>query len=470
MSGRLLLAGFAKSVLVHRHAFVPSPARTIEIGRTADMPASFDEALDAPVADAVRALWAAPGAARRRRDRLESLVERYAAPACLRALERAGSPLWLALARLRRVDLKGAWATLDALCAARPDWSWPFLIRSELGRVDILYHKALRDLDAAERLDPENAWIHAFRARVLFQASPGPRALAAMDRAVELAPGAGWLRAWRADSRRKLGDLKGAEADLAFALKREPAYDRAYLWAGKVLRARGKAAEAERVLTRGLKVCPHFEKAFAERARARLSLGRVDAALADIESAARLNHRHNSLWNWTATIEPLDDEKVRTVGLLARHAERSRRSARAWAWLGEALTQSGRFEQGLEALDRALALDSRRPWLRTWRGEALLRLGRLPEAERELDLAVRADPADGRARAFRGRVRFLRGRFAGAVSDLELAARDSMVEYSWIYHWRAEAKRAAGDRDGAVSDARTAAALDPRRPEFRIFL
>ena len=130
----------------------------------------------------------------------------------------------------------------------------------------------------------------------------GPAALAAMDRAIALAPESGWLRAWRADSRRKLGDLAGAEADLAYALKKEPTYDRAWLWQGKVLRARGKAKEAEAVLTKGLKICPHFEKAMAERARARLTIGRVDAALQDLEKASALNHRHNSLWNWTAEI------------------------------------------------------------------------------------------------------------------------------------------------------------------------
>ncbi len=509
MSARLLLAGFAKSVLVHRHAFVATPAQTLEIGRGARLPASFDEAfgaaaprnVDAAIAagrwsQALRALdqwarrepsrpeprviagvlrlWSAPGAPVRPQ-RLEGLIDRYASPAGVRALRSAvrdfpswpPARLWLALALMRRNDLDGAWRELDALAAARPGWAWPALVRSELGRVDIVFDRALRDLDRAERLDPGNAWVHAFRARVLFQKEPGPAALAAMDRAAALAPKAGWIRAWRADSRRKRGDLAGAESDLKAALRLEPAYDRTYLWAGKVLRARGKAAEAERVLTRGLKVCPHFEKAFAERARARLTLGRVDAALGDLEAAARLNHRHNSLWNWTAEIEPLNEEKILTLGLLARRAETAPRSARAWAWLGEALTQCGRFEQGLAALDRARALDAERPWLRTWRGEALLRLGRLPEAQRELDGAVRADPYDGRARAFRGRVRFLRGAFAGAVSDLEKAASDSMVEYSWIYHWRALAKTAAGDRKGAAQDAATASTLEPRRAEFR---
>jgi len=471
MSGRHLLAGFAKSVLIHRHAFVPSPAQTVSIGRQAALPASFDSALKSRAAAAVRALWAAPGATTRP-GRLEGLLDRYAAPAGVRALERLAREhpderLWLALAYMRRVDLPAAWRELDALCADRADWSWPFLVRSELGRVDIVFDKALRDIETAEQLDPNNAWIHAFRARVLFQKSPGPEALAAMDRAVALAPEAGWLRAWRADSRRKRGDLAGAEADLKAALRLEPAYDRTYLWAGKVLRARGKAKEAEAALTRGLKVCPHFEKAMAERARARLTLGRVDAALRDLEAASALNHRHNSLWNWTAECEPLNDEKRSTLTVLASHADKSPRSARAWAWLGEALTQAGKPAEGLAALDHAATLAPQRPRLATWRGEAFLRLGRLAQAERELDRAVRADASDGRARAFRGRVRFLRAKFKLAVADLEIACSDSMVEYSWIYHWRAEAKVAAGDKAGALIDSETAVSLEPHKAQFK---
>jgi tetratricopeptide (TPR) repeat protein len=221
------------------------------------------------------------------------------------------------------------------------------------------------------------------------------------------------------------------------------------------------------VLTRGIALIPHFEKAYSERARARLALGRVDAALRDLEEAVRVNHRHNSFWSWTAPLTPLDDERFAVLKLLSAHAERRPRSARAWAWLGEALTQAGLFDEGLLALDRALVLEPERPWLRSWRGEALLRLGRLPEAELELERAVRRDPHDGRARCFRGRVRFLRGRPADAVADLEKAAADSMIEYSWAYHWRAEAKEAAGDRAGARADAETAVALEPRRPEFR---
>ncbi len=118
MSARLLLAGFAKSVLVHRHAFVPSPTAALEIGRTAGFPDSFREAFGAGApkrADAAIAagrwsaalkeldawarrepgraeprviagvilLWAAPGA-KVRPGRLDGMIDRYAAPAGIR--------------------------------------------------------------------------------------------------------------------------------------------------------------------------------------------------------------------------------------------------------------------------------------------------------------------------------------------------------------------------------------------------
>ncbi|MBI3566270.1 MAG: hypothetical protein HY079_13825, partial [Elusimicrobia bacterium] len=239
MSSRAFLKGFVKSVLVHRHAFVSSPSRTVDIGLQASLPSAFDEAFDGPVPRAVDEafkarrwsvaqerladwherephrpgprllsallkLWSAPGE-EVRPDRLEGLIDRYCSRDGLRALERlvrdfprwSPARLWLALAYLRRTDLPAAWRELDLLCAARPRWSVPFLVRSELARVDIVYDRALDDLDRAEALDPGNAWAAAFRARVLFQSAPGPDATAAMDRAVALSPKEGWLRAWR---------------------------------------------------------------------------------------------------------------------------------------------------------------------------------------------------------------------------------------------------------------------------------
>ena len=86
---------------------------------------------------------------------------------------------------------------LPAARAAERHWGWPALARSELNRVDIRFREALTDCARAERLDPRNAWVYAFRARVLFQMTPGAEGAPQMDRAVALSPDEGWLRAWR---------------------------------------------------------------------------------------------------------------------------------------------------------------------------------------------------------------------------------------------------------------------------------
>ncbi len=399
---------------------------------------------------------------------LESLINRYASLRGVRALERAArrfhrwppARLWLSLALLRRNELVAARRELRELIRLRPDWVWPVLVRSEVERVDIRFDQALLDLDQAESLEPKNPWIHAFRARVLFQMKPGPEAQAAMDLAALLGPEEGWIRAWRGDSLRKRGRLDEAARELKTALRLDPDYDRAYLWLGKVLRARGRPLQADRVLTSGMKKCPHFEKAFAERARARFSLGRVESALRDLEAAARVNHRHNSLLSWTAEPEPLDEQRRRILKRLAVHARSHPRSARAWAWLGEALVQSGEYQVGVESLNLALELRPSHAWALAWRGEAFMRLNRLKEAEQDLSASLRMDSSYGRAHAFRGRVRFLRGKPRAAIMDMRRAVADSMIEYSWMYLWRAEAYASQGDFRRSDDDLKTAVALD----------
>lgn len=505
---REFMAGLAKAVLVHRHAFIPGASATRALGARAALPASFAPAVEECFSAGERA-WAraeAHAAAGRWRraeaeaerlarggDRgarvvlgllrllgradpsrrgLEALLCRLAHSGGERELARAAESgfwpawCWLGLARLRACDLSGARAALDALAAARPNWPWSHIVRSELGRVDIEFAPALRDLARALELEPGNAWAFALRSRVRFQAGPGPDGLADLDRAVELAPRAGWMLAWRGDARRKLGDLKGALSDLMKARAFEPAYDRTYLWLGKTLLALGAPERAAPVLDEAVRRCPHFEKAFAERARLRLSLGRAPAAAQDMRRAAAVNHRHDFLGSWGAEPYPPSAAQRAAAAALQAWVRRAPRSAWARAWLGETCVQLGETARGLAELDAALALKPRLAWARAWRGEALVRLGRPAEGEAELSRALALDPGYGRAHAWRGRARALLGRPKAALADFDKSVGDSLVEYSWLYHWRAEALLALGRREQARRDADTAVSLEPRRPEF----
>ena len=418
-----LLRGFLKATLVHRHAFVGSARETALIGRGGRLPESLKALLREPAAAAAAGVKKLFGAAGSGKFLLEGLLDRYAHPKGIADLKASAGArpsfwpawVWLGLALLRRCEFEGARAVLDELVRLRPDWSWSYLLRGELGRVGIEYQSSLRDHDRALALDPENAWAWAFRSRVRFQAGPDREALRDLDRAVALSPKEGWLRAWRGDARRKLGDLKGAREDLAAALKSEPSYDRTYLWLGKVLESAGDLKGARRVLTEGLRRCPYFEKALAQRASVHKRLGKVPEAIQDLNRAAAINHRHGWLGSWTVEPAPLRPDQRAALDVLESYADRHPKAAWALAWRGEARSQVGNLFDALSDLDRALAL---RPlaWVLAWKGEVLAKMGKAPEALRVLNRAAALDPSYGRTRAWKGRVLFLLGRPAEAIA------------------------------------------------------
>ncbi len=263
------MAGFAKSVLVHRHAYFPHPGAVLDIGRDARLPASFDDAfeLEAPraaagapdrweplVVEGVLRLWDSLPTSNPP-SLLDRIVDRDAAAQGIATLARVverfpdqpAPKLWLGLACLRWMDWRRALAVLDALCLQRRDWSWSFIVRMELDRVNIRYADALKDGAHAARLDPGNAWIPAFQARVLFQKERSARGLPYMDRALafrgrirflrgqaarsirDLEKAVSdarieysWLYHWKSESRARTGDLRGALVDAKSAVQLEP--------------------------------------------------------------------------------------------------------------------------------------------------------------------------------------------------------------------------------------------------------
>jgi tetratricopeptide (TPR) repeat protein len=67
-------------------------------------------------------------------------------------------------------------------------------------------------------------------------------------------------------------------------------------------------------------------------------------------------------------------------------------NAEAWAWLGEANQQTDPSEAGIEALDRALALDPRLPAVRGLRGLYFQRIGNFRQALAEFRAAAALEP------------------------------------------------------------------------------
>jgi tetratricopeptide (TPR) repeat protein len=187
----------------------------------------------------------------------------------------------------------------------------------------------------------------------------------------------------------------------------------------------------------------------------------------DLNAAAKINHRHNWLGSWTAAPYPLGDDHVESLRLLDQFVKQAPRSAWALAWRGETRLQAGDVEGGLDDLNAALRLSPGMAWAYAWRGEARLKLGEFKKAMTDLNEAARRDPEYGRSYAWRGRLHQLEGRHRSAVEDFNRAVGDSLIEYSWLYHWRSNSYAALKKNELARADARAALSLEPHRAEFQ---
>jgi adenylate cyclase len=147
------------------------------------------------------------------------------------------------------------------------------------------------------------------------------------------------------------------------------------------------------------------------------------------------------------------------VRLCRRATEIDPLYARAWALM--ALTQtslhfvSGRPDDGLEAAERALAIDPDLAEAHAVRARHLFRQGRYDEASAEIETALRLDPESYEVNQSAGVLAIRQRAFSLAIGHLEKAA--ALVETGFtdpgmlIY-----AYKALGDRDGAQRWARTA--------------
>ncbi len=331
---------------------------------------------------------------------------------------------------------------------------------SPIGR----YAEALADLEAAARLRPAKAWIHAFLGRARFYTSDRARGLLDLDRALSLDPQLGWAWAWRGEARRVSGDAAGALADFGRAARLAPHYHWMRLWRGGLLRELGRSAAALADLELYLGVSRDDLRALRERGRALLRLGRAGEAVADLRRAMRSELNPALLG---AGSPPTESERAQLSAAAADYARfLARRPASGWAAAlrGETLVRLGDFAEAARALEAAVRLEPRAAWPRTWLAEALLGLGRLEEARREVDRSLALDPGYPRGRALRATLSRLDCDYASAARDFGRAGAES-----WCLAWRGEALLRAGGLRPAARALERALALDPRYVDARVW-
>ena len=224
---------------------------------------------------------------------------------------------------------------------------------------------ALREIDAALALLPDDAEAHLNRANVLKVMGRSAEALAGYARALELKPG--WPQAEnnRGTVLRDEGLYQDALAAYDRALAASPDYAEALNNRGIVLQDLKRPAEALECYDRALRRMPGFAAAFNNRGSALLDLRRFADALSCFDQALALR--------------PGDIEVINNRG--------------------NALQGLARYDEALAAYDQALALNPDHVSALNNRGSALQQLKRHEEALASFDKAGSPEAFGGAAMA-----------------------------------------------------------------------
>jgi tetratricopeptide (TPR) repeat protein len=136
------------------------------------------------------------------------------------------------------------------------------------------------------------------------------------------------------------------------------------------------------------------------------------------------------------------------------------RMAVAVARRGQNYLMSGREEDAVEDLTRAIGLDPTLSWAIAGRGDAYRTLGRYDEAIADYDRALELNPHLTSAIADRGEARRLMGSYDESIADFTRAL-EIEPDNAWAIGSRGQAYRSLNRYDEAIADLTRAIELDP---------
>lgn len=262
-----------------------------------------------------------------------------------------------------------------------------------------------------------------------------------LERALALEPERHAARLRLAEIRVDQGQLGTAELLFRRAASEHAACPRAAAGLGRIALARGQFEEAVRLLEGVLATAPaapgvHY------------SLGMAYRGLGDLEKA----RQH------LAAKQP----EVGSCDPLLAEVQALPRGETQRTLSGTRLVKGGQLEQGLQALEQALAIDPESVEARANLAFALSRLGRLEEAEREYREVLRRDPDLIQSLTGLGQVLVRQGR--AEEGEAQLRAALAVEPSSWLARLTlGSVLEGRGALDEAAAQYRAARETDPSR-------
>jgi tetratricopeptide (TPR) repeat protein len=267
---------------------------------------------------------------------LHAAIEHY--DRCLR-----DGDLSMALRALTRLNRGLAYHSLADLERAIDDYSVaisldPTLVPAYVERGGAFsakgwHNRAIEDYDAAIAIDPSTGRAFTGRANAWYQMKQFHRAFEDADKAIQLAPADAWSYALRGDIRRDLGYPEEAIADYGEAIRLNPEDVHPYTARGWVRALLGRYGDAEKDYSAALRLAPSDATAMS-------GLARLLATSPDVD------HR----------------DGARAVTLALAAVEQQPDSVAFVDALAASFAEAGRFQEAVEAQQRAIALARRQGW------------------------------------------------------------------------------------------------------------
>jgi tetratricopeptide (TPR) repeat protein len=187
---------------------------------------------------------------------------------------------------------------------------------------------------------------------------------------------------------------------------------------------RGSLKQAVDDLTEAIRLAPECgTKTYANRGLAWYKLRLYDRAIADLETAVRLDCTNVAALLIRASAYYHKGELDKALGDLSNAIRLNPKSTEAFRQRGSILAIRGQIDLAIADFTTAIHLDPRDPEGYLGRGNCLARQGQYDKAISDLDAAIKLKPSSPCFYEGRGAIRIGRGEYDRGIADLETAIR-----------------------------------------------
>ena len=323
------------------------------------------------------------------------------------------------------------------------------------------YDQAIRDLDAAIKLDASN--VSAFNNRGYAFNSKGEwdRAISDFDEAIRLNPKFIIAYGNRGRSYQHKGDYERALRDFDEAIRLDPKSAGNYNQRGNAYFAKGDYDRSIVDYAEAIRLDPQSAVYLNNRGNAYRNKRDYDRALSDLDESLRLNssyvialqnrgHTYYARKDYDRAIRDYDEAIRLDPKSAANHTHR-----------GNAYRSKGDEDRALADYDAAVSLDPRNAVSLRNRAQSYLTKGDSERGRRDLDEAIRLDPKWAGNYNLRGLAYKQKRDFDQAIRDFDEAIRLS-PRFAAAFSNRGDAHRLKNDIERAIVDLSEALRLDAK--------